>query len=275
MKRHSRCMSISSSSGAEHNTPKRFRRNQRQGLRTPIRWNMELLNLQKSSIPQRYANHHRKEEKELWRKVFVSLEKVNNLANTPLKEDEMYDLEPVPYPHYSVRWKQLYSREITTQSERTTTVNMAYPNRTLVGSGTYGSVYQSKSPMKLSVALKRIYVPENKIGLPVSAVREWRILQRLNHRNIVSLLDIIPGDAIEQFLLGDDESLYYRAFLEVTSLWGRLRMCEFRWVLEHQRQFENMVPTEEEKSILYTRCRKELKQRNLAKRFDEEVLDCI
>jgi len=69
--------------------------------------------------------------------------------------------------------------------------------------------------------------------------------------------------------------LYYRAFLEVANLWCRLRMCEFRWVLDHQRQLEIGVPTEEEKSILYRRCREELKQRGLAKRFDDEVLECI
>ena len=57
-----------------------------------------------------------------------------------------------------------------------------------IGQGTYGSVYRAihKSTDTL-VALKRIKLPEDKEGLPKSAVRELRILRKLqSHPNIVS-----------------------------------------------------------------------------------------
>lgn len=46
-------------------------------------------------------------------------------------------------------------------------------------------------PTSTSVALKRILMHNEREGMPITALREIRILKRLNHPNVVQLLEVI------------------------------------------------------------------------------------
>jgi cyclin-dependent kinase 12/13 len=71
-----------------------------------------------------------------------------------------------------------------------------------VGSGTYGEVFRATDvtrPMDEStVALKRIKLDRETQKFPVIAIKEMKILKKLNHANIVSLHDIITYDGQER-----------------------------------------------------------------------------
>src|SRR5262249_42886542 len=68
----------------------------------------------------------------------------------------------------------------------------AYHQETLslIGEGTYGSVFLARSPDKQRVALKKIR-KEKKEGFPITAIREIKILKMLEHPNIVRLIDVV------------------------------------------------------------------------------------
>ncbi|KAJ9067488.1 serine/threonine protein kinase, CMGC, CDC2/CDK sub [Entomophthora muscae] len=61
-----------------------------------------------------------------------------------------------------------------------------------LGEGTFGEVHKGRH-LKTSkvVALKRILMHNEKEGIPITAIREIKILKALSHPNILSLLDII------------------------------------------------------------------------------------
>ncbi|OZJ04929.1 hypothetical protein BZG36_02655 [Bifiguratus adelaidae] len=57
-----------------------------------------------------------------------------------------------------------------------------------VGEGTYGKVYKARNRWTGQlVALKRIRMETEKEGFPITAMREIKLLQRLRHKNIVQL----------------------------------------------------------------------------------------
>ncbi|KAI8984392.1 kinase-like domain-containing protein [Mycotypha africana] len=60
-----------------------------------------------------------------------------------------------------------------------------------LGEGTFGEVHKArdKHTQKL-VALKRILMHNEKEGIPITAIREIKILKQLSHKNIVPLTDI-------------------------------------------------------------------------------------
>ncbi|CAD5224370.1 unnamed protein product [Bursaphelenchus okinawaensis] len=61
-----------------------------------------------------------------------------------------------------------------------------------VGEGTYGQVYKARKGRNgRLVALKKVRLENEKDGFPITAVREIKLLRKLNHENIVKLLDII------------------------------------------------------------------------------------
>jgi len=75
-----------------------------------------------------------------------------------------------------------------------------------IGEGTYGTVWKAKCCRTgQTVAMKRVVLRNEREGFPVTSVRELRALRRLDHPNIVSLLDVCaappaagattPGDA--------------------------------------------------------------------------------
>lgn len=61
-----------------------------------------------------------------------------------------------------------------------------------VGQGTFGEVFKarSRSNPKEIVALKKVLMDNEKEGFPITALREIKILQLLNHENVVNLLEI-------------------------------------------------------------------------------------
>ncbi|WBW75049.1 P-TEFb-associated cyclin-dependent protein kinase Lsk1 [Schizosaccharomyces osmophilus] len=68
----------------------------------------------------------------------------------------------------------------------------AYEKVDQIGEGTYGKVYKAINNVTGElVALKRIRLEQEKDGFPITTVREVKILQRLRHKNIVKLLEIL------------------------------------------------------------------------------------
>jgi cyclin-dependent kinase 12/13 len=77
-----------------------------------------------------------------------------------------------------------------------------YERVDLVGEGTFGKVYKAKykptsdkgKEIKSShVALKKILMDNEKEGFPITAIREIMILKRLNHKNIINLIEIVTS----------------------------------------------------------------------------------
>lgn len=65
-------------------------------------------------------------------------------------------------------------------------------NESVVGSGTYGKVYKAIHVYTGGmVALKKIRMEGERDGFPVTAIREIKLLQSLNHVNIVPLLEVM------------------------------------------------------------------------------------
>lgn len=65
-------------------------------------------------------------------------------------------------------------------------------NESVVGSGTYGKVYKGVHVYtKNEVALKKIRMEGEKDGFPVTAIREIKLLQSLDHTNIVALQEVM------------------------------------------------------------------------------------
>lgn len=67
-----------------------------------------------------------------------------------------------------------------------------YDIATKVGEGTFGEVHKAvHRPTTTQVALKRILMHNEKEGMPITAIREIKILKKLNHSNIVQLREVI------------------------------------------------------------------------------------
>ncbi|KAL6706250.1 serine/threonine protein kinase, CMGC, CDC2/CDK subfamily [Coniothyrium glycines] len=65
-------------------------------------------------------------------------------------------------------------------------------NESVVGSGTYGKVFKGVHVYtKDMVALKKIRMEGERDGFPVTAIREIKLLQSLNHDNIVRLREVM------------------------------------------------------------------------------------
>lgn len=66
-----------------------------------------------------------------------------------------------------------------------------YIEGSLIGSGTYGSVYKGiELETSMPVALKKIQLHERE-GMPSTAMREISILRNISHENIIKLLHVI------------------------------------------------------------------------------------
>jgi CTD kinase subunit alpha len=65
-------------------------------------------------------------------------------------------------------------------------------NESVVGSGTYGKVFKGVHVYtKKMVALKKIRMEGERDGFPVTAIREMKLLQSLNHVNVVKMLEVM------------------------------------------------------------------------------------
>ncbi|EGV60254.1 serine/threonine protein kinase, CMGC, CDC2/CDK sub [Yamadazyma tenuis] len=61
-----------------------------------------------------------------------------------------------------------------------------------VGEGTYGKVYKAKNQVTSEfVALKRLRLETEKEGFPITAIREIKLLQSFDHKNVIGLLEMM------------------------------------------------------------------------------------
>ena len=67
-----------------------------------------------------------------------------------------------------------------------------YKKLVKIGQGTFGEVFKAcdKDDPKKLVALKRILLVNDKMGFPITALREIKILQAMDHKNIVNLIEV-------------------------------------------------------------------------------------
>ncbi|KAG0368731.1 Cyclin-dependent kinase 10 [Gamsiella multidivaricata] len=71
-----------------------------------------------------------------------------------------------------------------------------------VGEGTYGVVYRARDKKTEEVvALKRIRMERENDGLPISSLREIKLLKTLRHDNIVLVKDVVVGSDLDQIFL--------------------------------------------------------------------------
>ena len=78
---------------------------------------------------------------------------------------------------------------------RTATI---FSDRTVIGEGTFGKVYKAKIKNENDegfkyYALKMIKMGIDKEGFPITAMREIKLLKRLQHKNIVNLQEIVTS----------------------------------------------------------------------------------
>ena len=86
-----------------------------------------------------------------------------------------------------------------------------YEKLAKIGQGTFGEVFKARDKQNRSkiVALKKVLMDNEKEGFPITALREIRILQLLNHENIVNLIEICRSKA-SQF--NRHKSTFYLVF---------------------------------------------------------------
>jgi cyclin-dependent kinase 12/13 len=63
-----------------------------------------------------------------------------------------------------------------------------------IGEGTYGQVYMAKEKATGEiVALKKVRMDNEKEGFPITAIREIKILKKLQHENVIKLKEIVTS----------------------------------------------------------------------------------
>lgn len=81
-----------------------------------------------------------------------------------------------------------------------------------IGEGTYGQVYMAREKKTGEiVALKKIRMDNEKEGFPITAIREIKILKKLQHDNVIKLKEIVTSqgpEGDEQEKLGVDSNKY-------------------------------------------------------------------
>ncbi|XP_058772984.1 cyclin-dependent kinase C-2-like [Vicia villosa] len=68
-----------------------------------------------------------------------------------------------------------------------------------IGEGAYGQVYMAREiQTREIVALKKIRMDNEKEGFPITAIREIKILKKLNHENVIKLKEIVTSPGLEK-----------------------------------------------------------------------------
>lgn len=79
-------------------------------------------------------------------------------------------------------------------------VEDSYEKLRQIGEGTYGQVYLARDVKDNSlVALKRVRMDNEREGFPITAIREIKLLKRLEHPNVIRLKEIVRSQC--EFLL--------------------------------------------------------------------------
>ena len=71
-------------------------------------------------------------------------------------------------------------------------VEDSYEKLRQIGEGTYGQVYLARDVRDGAlVALKRVRMDNEREGFPITAIREIKLLKRLEHPNVIRLKEIV------------------------------------------------------------------------------------
>ncbi|XP_075474287.1 cyclin-dependent kinase C-1-like isoform X3 [Primulina tabacum] len=80
-----------------------------------------------------------------------------------------------------------------------------------IGEGTYGQVYMAKEKDTGEiVALKKIRMDNEKEGFPITAIREIKILKKLEHENVIKLKEIVTSPGREAVGQGNPDGSKYK-----------------------------------------------------------------
>ncbi|KAK4792085.1 hypothetical protein SAY86_022520 [Trapa natans] len=80
-----------------------------------------------------------------------------------------------------------------------------------IGEGTYGQVYMAREKGTGEiVALKKIRMENEREGFPITAIREIKILKRLNHENVIKLKEVVTSPEPEKDEQGRPEGNKYK-----------------------------------------------------------------
>ena len=72
----------------------------------------------------------------------------------------------------------------------------------VIGQGTYGVVYRARDKeTQAIVALKKLRMEREKEGMPLTSLREIRLLKACHHPNVVQLQDIVVGNKLDSIFL--------------------------------------------------------------------------
>ena len=72
----------------------------------------------------------------------------------------------------------------------------------MIGQGTYGVVYRARDKeTQAIVALKKLRMEREKEGMPLTSLREIRLLKACRHPNVVELRDIVVGNRLDSIFL--------------------------------------------------------------------------
>ena len=79
-------------------------------------------------------------------------------------------------------------------------VEDSYEKLRRIGEGTYGQVYLARDVRDNSlVALKRVRMDNEREGFPITAIREIKLLKRLEHPNVIRLKEIVRSQCEFEF----------------------------------------------------------------------------
>ena len=112
----------------------------------------------------------------------------------------------------------------------------AYEKIDKLGEGTYGIVYMARDRRNNNyVALKRVREQSNdnnnnKYGFPITSIREIKILQNLNHPNIVKLIEIVRSNIRGYIFLVFE---YYEHDLSyiINNMKKTFQICEIKCIM--------------------------------------------
>ena len=72
----------------------------------------------------------------------------------------------------------------------------------IIGEGTFGQVFRGKcQATEAIVALKKVRLDREREGFPITAIREVKLLSRLDHDNIVKLHGVVQAKDLSAFFL--------------------------------------------------------------------------
>jgi cyclin-dependent kinase 12/13 len=128
--------------------------------------------------------------------------------NRPLaKEDGEFEKDDNKYTDKNQSVQYEYMKRIPASQWASRSSDL-YERVYQVGEGTFGKVYKAKVKslpvggksltLDQHVALKKILMDNEKEGFPITAIREIMILKRLNHENIIKLIEIVTSKPSEK-----------------------------------------------------------------------------